>query len=181
LIHIERLVFLDESYCATGMRREHAWSKRGRRAVGTRPFGRWKTVSLIGAVRVGVKPKLMTHRGSVNGRVFLRFVRTRLCPWLRKGDIVFMDNLRAHKVAGVREAIEAAGAFVIYLPPYSPDLNPIELWWADLKRQLRGIALDTEEGLRAAVRRLRAALDTYKLTSWFRHCLPHLQSQRSPR
>ncbi len=174
LLQRKRLVFLDESYCATGMRRDFAWARRGRRAFSSKPFGRWKTVSLIGAVRVGSRPKLMTHRGSVNGRVFLRFIRKRLAPWLRRGDVVVMDNLSVHKVLGVREAIAAAGAVAIYLPPYSPDLNPIELWWADLKRQLRKLALDSETDLTAAVRRLRASLPIGKVAGWFQHCAPNL-------
>lgn len=172
---MHRLVFLDESYCATGMRRDFAWSRRGSRAFSTRPFGKWKTVSLIGAIRVGCRPKLMTHRGAVNGRVFLRFVRQRLCPWLRPGDVVLMDNLGVHKVAGVREAIASVGAIALYLPPYSPDLNPIELWWADVKRQLRKLALDGELELAKAVRRLRASLPISKVSAWFDHAVPHLQ------
>jgi transposase len=76
----------------------------------------------------------MTHHGPVNGTVFLYFVKRGLRPWLRRGDVVAMDNLGAHETAAVREAIEAAGATAIYLPPYSPELNPIELWWAHLKR-----------------------------------------------
>jgi transposase len=175
LLHQGRLVFLDESYCATGMRRDFARSRRGQRAFSTRPFGKWRTVSLLGAIRIGTRPKLMTYRGSVTGRVFLRFLRRRLVHWLRPGDVVLMDNLPAHKVKGVRQAVEAAGAIVLYLPPYSPDLNPIELWWADLKRQLRKLALDTEADLTAAVRRLRAALPVDKVAAWFRHCVPSLQ------
>jgi transposase len=175
LMHHGRLVFLDESYCATGMRRDFARSRRGTRAFASRPFGKWRTVSLIGAIRVGQRPRLMTHRGSVNGRVFLRFIRRRLVPWLNPGDVVLMDNLRAHKVKGVAEAIEGAGATVLYLPPYSPDLNPIELWWADLKRQLRKLAIDAEVDLRAAVRRLRSSLPVHKIAAWFRHCVPSLQ------
>ena len=70
--------------------------------MGTRPGGRWTTLTLVGAIRLGCRPKLMTHRGAVNGRVFLRFVRQRLCPWLRPGDVVLMDNLAEHKVKGVR-------------------------------------------------------------------------------
>jgi hypothetical protein len=110
LFQLERFVFLDESYCATGMRRDFAWARRGRRALSRRPFGKWRTVSLIAAMRSGERPRLMTHRGAVNGQVFLRFVRRRLVPWLRKGDIVCLDNLGTHKVKGVREAIQAAGA-----------------------------------------------------------------------
>lgn len=78
---------------------------------------------------------------------------------------------------GVREAIQAAGAIAIYLPPYSPELNPTEVWWADLKRQLRDLAVDTEEEFRAAVRRLRASLPIEKLLAWFTHCSPRLQYQ----
>jgi transposase len=76
---------------------------------------------------VGCRPKLMTHRGAINGRIFVRFVRNRLCPWLHPGDVVLMDNLGAHKVKGVHQAIEAVGARIVYLPTYSPDFNPIEL------------------------------------------------------
>lgn len=172
-----KLVFLDESYSATGMRRDFARSRRGSRAFATKPFGKWRTLSLIGAVRTGSRPKLMLHRGAVNGRVFLRFVRRRLAPWLRRGDVVLMDNLPVHKVRGVEEAIEAVGAVLVYLPPYSPDLNPIELWWADLKRQLRKLALDSEAELAAAIRRLRASVPIEKIGAWFRHCLDlgHLQ------
>jgi len=90
----------------------------------------------IGAIRLGSQSKLTTHCGAVNGDIVLRFVRQRLCPWLRPGDIVLVDNLGAHKVKGVRHAIEAVGACTVYLPTYSPDFNPIELWWADLMRQV---------------------------------------------
>ena len=113
----------------------------------------------------------MTHRGSINGKVFLRFVRRYLVPWLKPGDVVVMDNLNSHKMIAVRSAIEAAGAVPVYLPTYSPELNPIELWWADLKRQLRRLAIDSEEQLRRAVRRLRAALPPAKIDAWFRSCL----------
>ena len=85
---------------------------------------------------------MMTHRGAVNGRVFLRFVRTRLAPAIGPGDIVVMDNLNFHKMVVIRDAIRATGATPIYLPTYSPELNPIELWWGDLKRQLRKLAID---------------------------------------
>lgn len=150
------------------MRREHAWSVRGTRARGERPGRSWKTVSLIGAIRLGERPRLMTHRGSVNGKVFLRYVRQFLAPWLKRGDIVIMDNLNFHKMKVVRCAIEAVGATPIYLPTYSPELNPIEMWWADMKRVLRKLAINDESELRRAARRLRAALPTDKIAAWFR-------------
>ena len=113
----------------------------------------------------------MTHAGAVNGRVFVRYVRARLCPWLRRGDVVVMDNLGAHKVRGVREAIEAAGACVVYLPPYSPDMNPIEYGWPDLKRGVRTAAPRSESELAATVRRLRSQAEISEISAWFRHCL----------
>jgi transposase len=151
------------------MRREYARSIRGERVGGTRPFRSWKTISLIGAIRLGQRPKLMTHRGAVNGRIFLRFVTQRLVPWLRPGDVVVMDNLNFHKMVAVRDAICAAGATPIYLPTYSPELNPIELWWADIKRHLRKLALNVDHELARAVRRLRASLPVSKIAAWFRH------------
>ncbi|RKG71435.1 IS630 family transposase [Corallococcus exercitus] len=175
VVDVRRLVFLDESFCNTSMAREYGWAPVGQRARGVRPGGRWTTLTLVGAIRVGCRPKLMTHRGAINGRIFVRFIRQRLCPWLHPGDVVLMDNLGAHKVAGVRQAIEAVGACVVYLPTYSPDFNPIELWWADLKRQLRRIAPRAIEDLARTVRQLRAATPLAKLAAWFRHCLSFLQ------
>lgn len=172
-------MFLDESFVKTGMRREYARAPRGQRVTGTRPFRSWKTVSLIGAIRIGEKPKLMTHRGSVDGRTFLRFTRTRLVPWLRRGDVVIMDNLNMHKMVAVRAAITAAGATPIYLPTYSPELNPIELLWADIKRALRSLALNLESELLDAVRRLRRRVALTKIAGWFRRALSEAQLNRS--
>jgi transposase len=135
----------------------------------------WRTVSLIGAIRIGERPLLMTHRGSVDGRTFLRFTRTRLVPWLRRGDVVFLDNLNIHRMKLVRAAIEEAGATPMFLPTYSPELNPIELLWADLKRSLRRLAIDEVEKLRAAVRRLRGRVPTKKIGGWFRRALSFAQ------
>jgi transposase len=174
-LNVRRLVFLDESFCKTGMCRERAWSPTGERARGTRPFRYWKTVALIGAIRVGERPRLMTNRGTVDGRVFLRFVRTRLVPWLRRGDVVVMDNLNIHKMRSVREAIAAVGAQAVYLPTYSPELNPIELWWGDMKRALRSLAINAEAHLRRAARRLRASLPLAKVTAWFRKAMAEAQ------
>ncbi len=176
----ERLVFIDESFCKTGMRRTHGRAIRGHRSIGQRPGRHWHTLSLIGAVRLGERPRLMSHRGAVNGRVFLRFVKERLTPWLRPGDIVVMDNLNIHKMLVVRAAIEAAGAIPVYLPTYSPELNPIELLWGDLKRELRALGIDAVEHLAAAARRLRAAVDLSKIAGWFRFSLRHAQFNRSP-
>jgi transposase len=115
----------------------------------------------------------MTYPGSVNGTVFVQFVRTRLAPWLLPGDIVVMHNLNVHKMRAVRSAIEAAGTTPVYLPTYSPELNPIQLLWADLKRSLRTLAINDEVQLRRAVRRLRRRAPTRKIAGWFGHALAH--------
>lgn len=117
----------------------------------------------------------MTHRGTVDGVVFLRYVKRYLVPSLRTGDVVIMDNLNFHKMKVVRDAIEAVGATPIYLPTYSPELNPIELWWADMKRALRKLAINHEPALRQAARRLRSALPLSKVAAWFRKALREAQ------
>jgi transposase len=161
-------VFIDESFCKTGMRREYGWAPRGDRLRAKRPGRSWKTLSLIGAIRIGERPKLMTHRGAVDGRTFLRFTKSRLVPWLHEGDVVFLDNLNIHKMVAVRQAIEAAGATVLYLPTYSPELNPIELLWAHLKRGLRRLAVDDAHELVRSVQSLRAQVPLEHIAGWFR-------------
>ncbi|WXB18338.1 IS630 family transposase [Pendulispora albinea] len=168
---LNSLVFIDESFVKTGMRREYARSLRGHRVTGSRPFRSWKTLSLIGAIRLGEKPKIMTSKAAVNGTTFLRFIKHRLSSWLYPGDIVIMDNLSIHKMLLVREAILDAGGFPVYLPTYSPELNPIERLWADMKRRLRTLALDAQDELLRTVRRLRASTPITKIAAWFRHSL----------
>jgi transposase len=155
------------------MRREFGWGLRGQRVAGKRMGASWKTLSLIGAIRLGERPRLMTHPGAVNGRTFLRFVRERLVPSLRFGDVVVMDNLNIHKMRAVQQAIVNAHATPVYLPTYSPELNPIELWWGDIKRALRRLALDSQDQLAKAVRRLRAGLRLDKIRGWFRFSRKH--------
>jgi transposase len=174
-LNLRRFVFIDESFCQTGMRREYGWAPRGQRLISSRPFGRWKTLSLIGAIRLGRRPCLMTNNGPVNARIFRRFITRRLAPTLRRGDIVVMDNLNIHRAKVVHDAIRAVGATPLHLPTYCPELNPIEMLWADLKRSLRKMALNTAEQLAPAVRRLRAAVPLEKIASWFRFSLSHAQ------
>lgn len=168
-LDLSKAVFLDESGCRVGMRREHGWGRSGARVIGRRPGRHCKNISMLGAIALGRRPLLMTHKGGVGTAAFLKFVKRRLIRWLRKGDIVLMDNLRAHKRPEVIKAILAAGAVPVFLPPYSPDMNPIEFWWADIKRQLRRLAIDSEPELLAAIRRLRAQLTFAKVASWYRH------------
>lgn len=124
----------------------------GRSAIGTRviqkvPNGRWETTTFVGALRSTGFIAPLTVDGPINGVIFLASVKQHLVPELKKGDIVVMDNLSSHKVTGVREAIESVGAELRFLPPYSPDLNPIELAFSKLKKLLRDGAERTVEGL----------------------------------
>jgi transposase len=133
----KRLVFIDETATRTNMTRLRGRAPRGQRLVDKTPHGHWKLSTFIAALRHDQITAPMVIDQPMNGAIFLAYVLTFLVPSLSKGDIVVMDNLAVHKVDGVVEAIEAAGAQVLYLPPYSPDLNPIEQMFAKLKALLR--------------------------------------------
>jgi transposase len=133
----KRLVFIDETGTTTNMTRLRGRAPRGERLVDKTPHGHWKLTTFIAALRHDQITAPMVIDRPMNGAIFLAYVLTFLVPVLSEGDIVVMDNLSVHKVDGVVEAIEAAGARVLYLPPYSPDLNPIEQVFAKLKALLR--------------------------------------------
>ena len=142
-----RLVFLDETGAATNMTRHYGRAARGQRCVASVPHGHHKTTTFIAGLRHdGVTAPLVID-GPMDGVIFLTYVKDFLCPTLQPGDQVIADNLSSHKVAGVREAIEAVGASIRYLPPYSPDLNPIEKLFAKLKALLRKAAKRTVDAL----------------------------------
>ena len=132
-----RLVFIDETAVTTKMVRHRGRSPRGERLVASVPHGHWKTLTLVAALRINGLTAPYVIDGAMDGPSFLAYVEQILAPTLRKGDIVFMDNLRTHKIDGVRHAVEAVGAKVRYLPAYSPDLNPIEMAFSKLKTALR--------------------------------------------
>lgn len=139
----EKLIFIDETGASTKMARLRGWAPRGARCRAAIPHGHWKTTTFTAGLRLDglVAPWLLD--GPMDGEAFLVYIRRVLAPALTPGDIVIMDNLPAHKVSGVREAIEAAGAILLYLPPYSPDFNPIEMAYAKLKALLRKTAART--------------------------------------
>jgi transposase len=146
-----RLVFLDETWAATNMARRYGRAPRGRRVVDAVPHGHWRTTTVVAALRAeGIVAPLVLD-GAIDGPAFLAYAEQFLAPALRPGDVVVMDNLGSHKVAGVREAVEARGATLLYLPPYSPDPNPVERVFAKLKALLRAEAARTVEALWAAV------------------------------
>ena len=136
----ERLVFIDETGLSTKMARLRGRALRGERCRAGIPHGHWKTTTFVGALRLGGMTAPLVYDGAMNGMVFLAYVEQVLLPTLEIGDVVIMDNLPAHKTAGVRDAIERAGARLMFLPPYSPDLNPIEMAFAKLKALIRRAA-----------------------------------------
>ncbi len=149
-----RLVFLDETWASTNMARRYGRAPRGQRCVAAVPHGHWKTTTFIAGLRHDRVTAPLIIDGPMDGEIFLEYVRSFLCPTLREGDIVIADNLSSHKVLGVKQAIEAQGATILYLPPYSPDLNPIEKLFAKLKGLLRKAAKRTVDALWEQIGRL---------------------------
>ena len=139
----DRLVFIDETWATTTMTRLRGRAPRGQRLVASVPYGHWKTSTFVAGLRTSGLTAPLVLDGAMNGEAFLAYVEQILAPTLAPGDIVIADNLSSHKVAGVREAIERCGATLVYLPPYSPDLNPIEKAFAKLKALLQKLAART--------------------------------------
>ena len=153
-----RLVFIDETWAKTNMTRTHGRSVRGRRLVAKAPHGRWRTLTFLAALRHDRIDAPCVLDGPINGLSFRAYVEQFLVPTLVPGDIVIMDNLGSHKGQLVRRAIRAAGARLFFLPPYSPDLNPIEQVFAKLKTLLRKAA---ERTVTATWQRIRQLLDAF--------------------
>jgi len=151
-------VFIDETGATTKMARRHGRARRGQRLKLSVPYGHWKTTTFVGGLRLGGMTAPMVLDGPMTGGWFLAYVEQVLVPTLRPGDIVILDNLAAHKNAAIRAAIEAAGASLRFLPPYSPDLNPIENAFAKLKAQLRKAAARTIDELWNTIAK---AIDTF--------------------
>jgi transposase len=152
----EKLIFIDETGATTKMARRYGRAPRGERCRAAVPHGHWKTTTFTAGLRLHGLAAPMVLDGPMDGDAFRAYVEQVLVPDLDPGDIVIMDNLPAHRVSGVREAIAAASASLVYLPPYSPDFNPIELAFAKLKALLRAAATRTIPDLWEA---LKSALD----------------------
>ncbi|WP_253603407.1 MULTISPECIES: IS630 family transposase [unclassified Bradyrhizobium] len=164
-----RLIFIDETAVTTKMVRHYGRSPRGERLVSGVPHGHWKTLTLVAALRIDGLTAPYVIDGAMDGPSFLAYVEQVLAPTLRKGDIVFMDNLRTHKIVGVREAIEAVGARVRYLPAYSPDLNPIEQAFSRLKAALRKGATRTVQALLKLIGKLVKSFAPQMCANYSRH------------
>jgi transposase len=165
-----KLVFIDESGAATTMQRLRGRSPRGQRCRASGPAGHWKICTMIGAVRVDGPLVCSTLDGPVDQESFEVWVRKDLCPSLRPGDVVCMDNLPAHKSPAIRQAIEWVGARLEYLPPYSPDFNPIENMWSKVKEALRSAAERTIGALGEAVARSLATVTSQDCRGFFSNC-----------
>ncbi|MGH8336107.1 MAG: IS630 family transposase [Gammaproteobacteria bacterium] len=164
----EHLIFLDESGVTTSMTRLYARSRGGRRIREATPGGHWKILTILGAISLGGMFAPMTIEAATDAEIFLAYVDQVLCPALKPGDVVVMDNLSSHKVDGVRQLIENVGAAVLYLPPYSPDLNPIEKAWAKLKQLLRSTKARSKEALDQAITDALKLITPQDAHAWFR-------------
>jgi transposase len=164
------MVFIDETWASTNMTRRYGRSPSGTRLVMPVPHGHRKTTTFLAGLRADglVAPTVVD--GAINGELFEAYVRQQLAPTLRAGDVVVMDNLACHKRAGVREAIEGAGARLLYLPPYSPEFNPIEQAFAKLKARLRKAGERTVEGLWRLLGRLLDEFPPRECRNFFSHC-----------
>ena len=165
-----RFVFLDETGTATNLARRYGRSLCGARLVAAVPHGHWKTTTFVAGLRqTGIVAPLVLD-GPMTGAAFRAYVEQFLAPALAPGDVVVLDNLAAHKVDGARQALTAAGASLLYLPPYSPDLNPIEQLFAKLKALLRKAAARTKEELWSTIGRLLATVPPAECARYLHHC-----------
>lgn len=169
-LDLERFKFVDESGVNIAMTRLYGRAPRGERVIGSVPQNYGSNITMLASLGATGLGALMTVDGATDGLVFRAYIERVLCPTLRRGDIVVMDNLGAHKVSGVREAIEGCGAKLIYLPPYSPDLSPIEKCWSKIKNVLRSIGARTREALDAAIKQAISTITKSDALAWFTHC-----------
>jgi transposase len=167
---LERLVFLDETGAKTNMTRLRGRAPGGQRLVDAAPAGHWATTTLMSSVRLDGSTAAMVIEGATDAEVFLQYAQQVLTPHLRPGDIVVMDNLSPHKVPPVKAAIESCGASVWFLPPYSPDLNPIEKMWSKIKAYLRKVKARTLEALIDAIREGLESVTVSDVLGWFKEC-----------
>ena len=169
-MNLEKLVFIDESGAKTNMTRLYGRAKSGQRVVDNVPVGHWCTTTMISSVRLDGSTACMVVDGATNKEVFQAYVQHILLPTLKPGDIVILDNLSAHKNQETRDLIESVGAELWFLPPYSPDLNPIEKMWSKIKAILRTLKARTEKALINAIAKALEAVTTSDAKGWFKSC-----------
>lgn len=165
----ERLVFVDESGFRLGTPPRYGWATRGAKTTGKHICGKWENLTMIGAISLDGLRGFMTINAGTSIDVFEAFVKQQLAPKLKPGDIVVMDNLSAHKNSVIVDAIERAGAAVLFLPPYSPEFNPIERVWAKLKEIVRRLPTTTREAFDAAVSTAMDCITNENIRAWTTH------------
>lgn len=170
LIEPSRLVFLDESGSHISMTREYARAPAGQRVHDSVPRNRGTVTTMLGALGLDGVRAMMTIEGATTAEVFDAFVQHCLVPQLKPGEVVVMDNVGAHKPHSILERIRQAGASVLFLPPYSPDLNPIENCWSKLKAILKGLGARTREALDNAIAQAMDLITPADAAAWFQHC-----------
>ena len=168
-MEVEKLVFIVETWISTSMTRRYGRAPRGQRCLDSATHGHWETTTFVGAQRRRLTAPMVTD-GPMDGEMFRASVHQFLCPTLQPGDTVILDNLRRHKLAGVEEAITATGATLLYLPPYSPDLNPIEKFFSKLKARLRQAAQRDIEALGKEIGELLTTVSSSECTNFFASC-----------
>jgi len=174
---LEDLVFIDEAGVNRAMSRLFGRSLKGTRAYGTRPCNRGKNVTIIGGISLKGFLASLTFQGGTDAFAFQTYVTEVLVPQLWKGACVVMDNFSSHKVKGIREAIEAVGARVVYLPPYSPDFNPIENAWSKVKEFLRATEARTYDKLDQGISEALESITHQDLIGYFTHCCYYVANQ----
>ena len=163
------LVFIDETWTSTNMAPRYGRGPKGERVEGVAPHGHWKTTTFVAALRHDRITAPCVFDGPINGTAFKAWIEQALAPTLEPGDIVILDNLSSHKVAGIKQAIEARGAKLVYLPPYSPDLNPIEQVFAKLKHLLRKAGARTGDALHDAIGSMLDAFSPAECQNYINH------------
>jgi transposase len=166
-IDLSRFVFLDESGAKTNMTRLRGRCPGGQRLYDTAPCGRWETTTMIASLRLDGSTAPMVIEGATDGAVFRAYIKHVLVPTLRHEDIVVMDNLSSHKASDIGEMIQAVGAELWYLPPYSPDLNPVEKMWSKIKECLRKLKARCTEELYNAIRQALQEITAQDADGWF--------------
>jgi transposase len=169
-LDVRRLKFVDEAGVNLAMTRLYGRAPRGTRVVGNVPQNYGQNVTMLGTLGIQGLQAVMTVEGATDADVFRTYVKRVLGPTLQPGDIVVMDNLRAHKAVGVQQALARRGARLLYLPPYSPDLSPIEPCWSKVKTALRKAKARTREALDTAITHALPTVTGTDAYSWFRHC-----------
>lgn len=169
-LDVRRLVFIDESGAKTNLTRTRGRSPRGKRLKGFTPLGHWHTTTMISAIDLAGVRASMVLDGATDTEAFCVYIEQVLVPTLRGGEIVVMDNLQPHKHPRVRQAIEAAGATRVHLPPYSPDFNPIEPMWSKVKQSLRSTAARTFAALLDAIKAALASIRATDCIGFYTGC-----------